>query len=430
MKASIYNYIFNDERYSYWFQGLHRTFFILEQDLSKKIEEYISTSSKIEILKEFLPHFYENLVNKGFLICKSINELDIVEKKRKESINSKDYFLIILPTLNCNFNCWYCIQDHIPSIMSASTIDKVKKHIKQKVEKDKITSLHVEWFGGEPFMYFDKVIKPISEYALHICEESNIDFINTSTTNGFFLKKELHLDLINLKFSRFHITLDGNRDTHNSIKFQKNNYSAFDTTLDNISQLLALDSGIKILLRINYTKENLHSSIVRQVNKHIKNEHRNKVKIALKKVWQEEMNKNIQFRLYELMDEFQKSGYNVQRLEIISNFLTCYVEKKYYNAINFNGTIVKCTAHDDLYSNNPPGHLNKAGDIIWREGVKKDFRSRIQKECLSCKYLPICIGVCPRDYNKEGDGVFRCKLKYLDMSIDKMIINHIKGQYK
>ncbi len=427
MKASKYNYIFYDESYSYWFQGISRNFFRLEKELGKRIAIYMSERDKINELKEGLPHFYERLVSTGFIVDDCKDELNYIMKKREEFINSKDYFLIILPTLNCNFKCWYCIQDHIPSSMSSSTIEKVKKHIEQKIKKEKITSLHIEWFGGEPFMFFKKVIKPISQYALKICEEHGVNFSNTSTTNGFLINKKLHTDLVNLKFERFQITLDGNRSIHNSVKFQKNKYSAFDMTLKNINGLLGISKRIKILLRINYTKNNLGQEIIEQVNEHIAENFRERVTVVFRKVWQEKMDNNVQFKLYELMDKFQEAGYNVRRIDVVSDFITCYVEKKYYNAINFNGSIVKCTAHDDLYSEDPPGYLTEKGDIIWRKGKNRDT-NQIDKQCIPCTYLPICMGSCPRDREENGEN-FRCKMKHINMSLDKMIVNFINSQY-
>ncbi len=54
---------------------------------------------------------------------------------------------VILPTLNCNFKCWYCIQDHIPSLMTEEVISLVKRHIKYVIENLDLDTLHIEWFG-------------------------------------------------------------------------------------------------------------------------------------------------------------------------------------------------------------------------------------------------------------------------------------------
>lgn len=45
------------------------------------------------------------------------------------------------------------------------------------------------WSGGEPFLYFNEAVVPISEYAKK-CEEADIPFLISSTSNGYFLSRE------------------------------------------------------------------------------------------------------------------------------------------------------------------------------------------------------------------------------------------------
>ena len=105
-----------------------------------------------------------------------------------------------------------------------------------------------EWFGGEPFLYFDKVIRPISEYAISICNEAKIPFFNSATTNGFYLTSKILPQLDKLKFRRFQITIDGNREFHDKVKFQKGCSSTFNHVLTNINNILTqnkdVDTGV------------------------------------------------------------------------------------------------------------------------------------------------------------------------------------------
>ena len=64
------------------------------------------------------------------------------------------------------------------------------------IENLDLDTLHIEWFGGEPFLYFDKVIRPISEYAISICNEAKIPFFNSVTTNGFYLTSKMQYILL------------------------------------------------------------------------------------------------------------------------------------------------------------------------------------------------------------------------------------------
>ena len=75
MKASRYNYIFTEGGSSYWFNGLERTFFALPAGLGEKIAEYLEQPTQLE---EVSPQFYNKLVEKGFLVDDSVDELNII----------------------------------------------------------------------------------------------------------------------------------------------------------------------------------------------------------------------------------------------------------------------------------------------------------------------------------------------------------------
>lgn len=428
MQVSNYNYILEKEGWSYWYNGLEHTFFRLPLSLGNKIKAMIEKPNTLYVANE---HFYQKLVRNGFLIEDGVNELDLIRKRNDDEVNKKDYFLIVLPTLNCNFKCWYCIQDHIPSMMSIDTINKVKAHIDYMINERHIISLHLEWFGGEPFMFFQKVIKPISLYAKEVCEKNNIPFYNSATTNGYYLVHSIIDDLKDLRFKKFHITLDGVQDEHDKVKFQSGCPSAFQRSLHNIENILSSLSDVNLLLRINYTEKNLNNLIINQINSIISSGNRNRITITLKKVWQEATNKCLSTKIDYLLDLFEKSGYNVIRLDLVFNFVSCYADRKYYNAINFNGNIVKCTACDDLYSKESLGYLNDNGAIVWHEGFEeKYFKKRFENEkCLKCKNLPVCMGMCPRNYNNEEEK-FYCKMEGFDTNIEANIINFINSEYE
>ena len=89
------------------------------------------------------------------------------------------------------------------------------------INVEKIKSLHLDWFGGEPFLYFNEIISPISLYAQQLCIKAGIPFSIHSTTNGFFLSNEVIDKCSSLDFKHFQITLDGNKKFHDKVKFQK-----------------------------------------------------------------------------------------------------------------------------------------------------------------------------------------------------------------
>lgn len=110
------------------------------------------------------------------------------------------------------------------------------------------------------------------------------------------------------------------------------------------------------------------------------------------------------------------------------DYVSCYANRKYYNAINFNGHTVKCTACDDLYDCEPKGELLADGTIRWRNGFDELYQSPTfeNEMCLACNKLPICMGLCPRNH---VNGAKWCKEDALDSSFEESIIDYIDRSY-
>ncbi|MGM9846887.1 MAG: radical SAM protein [Muribaculaceae bacterium] len=421
MKSSYYNYILYKNGYGYWFNARTINFFRLSESTSKKLEWYLDEP---DLIKQISDSLYKKLYDSGFIIPDDTKELDIIRTNHLNAKNCKDYFLVILPTLNCNFNCWYCIQDHIPSIMNEVVLESIKNHIDYMIEIEKISSLHLSWFGGEPFMFYKQVVKPISEYALNKCDRFGIPFKNSATTNGYFIDNEVSKDFEYLRFKQFQITLDGDRSNHDKVKYIAGCESAFDKVLSNINNILQNNKEIIIGLRINYTHNNLSENIVHQVCKFINQKFRERVLIIPKKVWQEKPDKTFQGKLDDILDLFHLKGFNVNYFDINSNFLPCYVNRAYYNAINYNGHVIKCTACDDMYKKEPYGLLMEDGTIKWLKNFdKKCLQPTFENpRCLECKKLPVCMGLCPRDFMS---GANFCKYDCLDTNFEDSLLRFL-----
>ena len=63
--------------------------------------------------------------------------------------------------MNCNYSCWYCVQSHVPSVMSKETVERILTYIRFQIISGNIKSLQIEWFGGEPFLQFGHIVKPL-----------------------------------------------------------------------------------------------------------------------------------------------------------------------------------------------------------------------------------------------------------------------------
>ncbi|MFR3188889.1 MAG: radical SAM protein [Phocaeicola sp.] len=83
-------------------------------------------------------------------------------------------YIIINPTLNCNFKCWYCYETHERnSKISFETVQSIKKYIQNELNTNcQLKSIRIDWFGGEPLIYKEIVYSLLSD--LHEISKNTI----------------------------------------------------------------------------------------------------------------------------------------------------------------------------------------------------------------------------------------------------------------
>lgn len=424
MKNSNYNYILYSKGFSYWFNSLSFSYFRTSETTGRFLESKLHEHDNLEELPGAV---YQKLFSGGFIIPDDIDELECIREANEKAVNSKDYFLVIMPTMDCNYKCWYCIQNHKPSLMGKETLEKLKKHILYMIHKEKISGLHIDWFGGEPLMYFKEIVLPFSMFAKEECDKAGIPFENGATTNAYYITDEIvkYFDLIN--FKQFQITLDGNKELHDRVKFIEGCPSAFERSLEAIRIILSNLGETTMFLRINYTHSNTTPEIVEQINRIIPPELRSRITVMPRRVWQVEVDKN--FNIQPVMIEFLKSGYDVEKWNLSLNHMPCYTCKKYYNAINYNGQVVKCTATDEIHQDVFTNWLNDDGTIHYGDNYLDRYQAKSYENsrCLGCRILPICMGVCPRNFNFDKSG---CIYDSIDGMIEDNIIDLIDRAYE
>lgn len=65
------------------------------------------------------------------------------------------------------------------------------------------------------------------------------------------------------------------------------------------------------------------------------------------------------------------------------------------------------------------------GKIEWKNNFDKLYQEKSYEnpKCLNCKYLPVCMGICPRDHAKKRNY---CKMDAQDSNIETSLIDFIE----
>ena len=399
---------------------------------AKSEYETITTLIKdVDIMKEKYPTLFNYFIEKGFVVEDETNELDIIRFRNNNGIFlDREYRLVLNPTLECNFNCWYCYEKHDKGRMSKYTMQKIRNHVNFLINKRQIDSLHLDWFGGEPLLYFEEIVYPMTKYFKERLKKKQVGFRSGITTNGYLVTPEMinHFKEIDLSF--FQITIDGNKERHDKVRRHYNTPS-YDVIINNINLLCREMENISIVLRVNYDERTMENDFTKDLEVILK-ENRHKITIDFQRVWQTIDKKLIsnQWKI-KLSSKVREMGFLYKGLGQFYPYKenTCYVDRFNHLEINYDGKIYKCTAkgYDDEYV---VGNLKSNGELIWNKNELCNRFSLATFEndmCLKCKCLPICMGPCSQkilDTKNCSNLDSICTFKLSEFTIEDYIVDY------
>lgn len=421
MKKSRYNiFLESDSDMTLVFNGMSKKFFYLS---SKNIPELksILESPDVYYTHEEYRNFLSVLKDNGFLIDDRIDEIKHLRQLFESYRDAQIYSLMILTTYACNFSCWYCVQRHRHINLTDETVAKIKKHIAQYLLENDIKKFQISWFGGEPLLNFN-AIREIGSFARDFCNQHQIDYSCGITTNGSLITRDMALEMKDLGFKDYQITIDGVKENHNQTRYNASLQDSFTLILENVVMLATIIPDAEITVRLNYTHKNLSETIVEQIDS-ILGTSKDRVEFLFRKVWQEPDSPELANKLGIILRRFQQNGYKILHDYDNLRLTSCYVEQTHYNSIFPNGTVDKCSNKD---LGETRGHLSDNGKIIW-DTVPTENETNLfnfPSECLECTYLPLCMGPCPKNRDKfTSDGKIHCQYENKDQVFSEDIRN-------
>lgn len=427
MKYSIYNSTINlNDRYCILYNAMSDRFMVLAEGAYQHFKSYSA-----DTLEDINRTLYKQMLEIGAIVEGDIDEVEKTTKFIKERCEDETTFhLHINPTIDCNFRCWYCYEEHLKGTkMNARTMDSIKLFCKQVFEHHpQLRNFNLSFFGGEPLMYFDNIAKPIIEHVESLCKQNKILLLIHFTSNAYLLNNKL-FDFLKGRNTSFQITLDGAQEFHDKVRCTKTGKGSYGTIIRNVKKLA--DIGSNVLLRINYTTENAESikGIVGTLLD-IPAESRHRIKVDIQCVWQDMQNTERREDTSESINEavaaFRKNGFHISLHKVQNNAMyPCYGDKRNHVLINYNGDIYNCTARD-FKSENRTGHLNEKGFIDWDIDINRRFLSKFSKTiCNTCRIAPICGGSCIQK-TIERENQPGCPHGYTEKDIDRRILDRFE----
>ncbi|MBQ4631259.1 MAG: thioether cross-link-forming SCIFF peptide maturase [Clostridia bacterium] len=184
---------------------------------------------------------------------------DVYEQLAKDYKNNSNVVkaLCLHVAHTCNLNCSYCFasQGKYQGDRALMSFEVGKQAFDFLIANSgSRKNLEVDFFGGEPLMNWDVVVKLV-EYARSVEKQHNKNFRFTLTTNGVLLDDD-KFDFINKEMSNVVLSLDGRPEIHDHFRKDYNGNGSYDLILPKFKKLVESRNGKNYYMRGTFTHNN------------------------------------------------------------------------------------------------------------------------------------------------------------------------------
>lgn len=408
MYWSKYNILSKSEKYGYLlFNTMSLAFIrINEQDIDmwKKLRE--------------TPDSYTNFQNYDFLIKARIlvdnqdDDLNVyLADVLKNRYNSSDMALTILPTRGCNFGCIYCYEQDRPNVLMNEQTEKAI--VKFVCSNSNLKRLSVVWYGGEPLLNYDSMVRLTKMF-----KQLNIEYSAKIVSNGYLLTKEKADLMKDLAIRNIQITFDGSEEIHNQRRFLLGGQPTYRKIMDNLKYLLSINKEITIDIRTNIDRRNKddYNKFYQDFKSEINDKRVTMYPGFVSDLLSSEC-VSPEFNISEggykaqfILDIFDKYGIEIKSFLPKYRRHSCVASKYFAFVIGPEGELYKCWR---MVGNQKEaiGNVNDGSfDMVKFSKYLIGADYTLDSKCLQCEFITLCGGGCP---------LVRMRNKY-----EKISLNH------
>jgi len=390
MKTSNYNVTVDNGTENILYNTLSRKYVVYASEKKEYMENLLNNLNKDRYELEEA-EIIKKLALNGLVVDDNMDELSKIKfYENKAKFQSEIFYLVIQPTLNCNFRCVYCYEEHRNIRMNDSSRDSLVEFVKGITKK--VKTLCIAWFGGEPMMEFER-IKELTRHFQDACKENGCDYIARMTSNAYLFSDESINMLESLAIQKLQITLDGTKETHDLKRPLANGEGTFNKVMGNLIKII--DKDVTVTLRVNVDEKNIE--YIPKLFDMIPEDKRSKVNLNICNVFQ---NKE-KLDLYELYKTAVDKGFRYYNTS--NTYSKCEGNLKNSFTVQPDCRITPCSicAEKGFYY----GKISEKGELrINNKSEYFKFHTRTvfdNERCIKCIDLPMCMGGCACARYKE-----------------------------
>lgn len=365
------------------------------------------------------PDSYKDFASGDFLVKSRI----IVENQEddlnvyladilKNRYNSADMALTILPTRGCNFGCIYCYEQDRPNIaMTEQTEDAIIRFVSSNAN---LKRLNVVWYGGEPLLNFDSIVRLTAKF-----KSLGVEYSAKMVSNGYLLTKDKAEKMKELSMRNIQITFDGSEPVHNQRRALLGGQPTYRKIMENLKYLLSVNDEITVDIRTNIDRRNMddYNTFYQAFKAEVDDKRITMYPGFVSDLLSSECvspEHNISeggYKAQFVLDIFDRYGIEIKSFLPKYRRHSCVASKYFAFVIGPEGEMYKCWR---MVGNKKEtiGNVNEGSfDMVKFSKYLTGADYTFDPKCLNCEFITLCGGGCPltRMRNKyEGTKINHC----------------------
>jgi uncharacterized protein len=205
----------------------------------------------------FAPELVAELRGGGFLVDAGLDEISAIREQFHVARKLTPIVLTVTTTLDCNLGCYYCYEERSQNYLAFEDVPKLVDLARGRLERSRKSSLHVDWYGGEPLMNLT-FLEQASLGLQNLCAMLDVAYSASIISNGTSWPTGIGDFVRQHKIRQVQISFDGLRRNHNRRRHYRTGHSAatrssFDEAVQLVDELL---NHTRVDLRLNIDRGN------------------------------------------------------------------------------------------------------------------------------------------------------------------------------
>lgn len=407
LQSSRYNYTTEHNGKVYIYNTLHRSFISLQENLWNGFcngESEVFTPSEIAALQD-----------NGIILPDSVDERYIFRDIMQSScIQHNEINLFLSMTSMCNLSCPYCYQDYRIANERKRFIDRDRiDNLCHYLQESQAKKISIVYFGGEPTLDTERLIYAIQK--INSLEGKIIK--NSLITNGYSISDSLLAEIKKHKSFSVQITLDGDRNLHDTLRITNAKTGTYDSIIKNIDAFVDIMPS-KVCIRINVSSLNFEP--YKRLIDVLFERYQNGIQVSFAAIFngQKKINETDLKDIVDILDLIEYANNKGYDTTPSLEYAPCIAKMNNSFAVDENLNIYTCPAC--LYEK-PVGTINENSQLViydneWYKAIYE------RKSCVEeCIYGGLCYGGCIM-------SKMECKKNLFDRLLPYVVNHKIKKQ--